>query len=51
MNEPMQVPDEFRPIEPETPEATRQALQPSVPAPAERFEPFSATHDRPPLPR
>jgi hypothetical protein len=51
MNEPMQVPDEFRPIEPDTPEAARQTAQPAESAPTERFEPFSATHDRPPLPR
>jgi hypothetical protein len=51
MDEPTQVPDEFRPIEPDTPEAIRRTAQPPEPVPAERFEPFSASHDRPPLPR
>ena len=51
MSEPMQIPDDLRPIEPETPEAARQTqAQPSAPEPARRLEPFSSVHERPPLP-
>ena len=49
--QPMQIPDDLRPIEPETPEAARQTqAQPSAPEPARRLEPFSSVHERPPLP-
>jgi hypothetical protein len=52
MSEPMQIPDEVRPFEPETPEAARQAqAQPLASEPARRLEPFSGVHERPPLPR
>jgi hypothetical protein len=52
MSEPMQVPDELRPIEPETPEAARQTqARPLASEPARRLEPFSGVHERPPLPK
>ena len=50
MSEP-QVPEHLRPIEPRT-QGDEQAVATPPPAGAtdERLEPFSATHERPPLP-
>jgi hypothetical protein len=48
MNESMHIPDELRPIEPQGPEK-RQTAAPA-PEPVAPLEPFSASHDRPPLP-
>lgn len=48
MNESVHVPDELRPIEPHAPE--KRHVPPPAPEPAQESRPFSATHERPPLP-
>jgi len=51
MNEPPQVPEEFMPIEPGmSPEEISAREAARLATPRERLEPFSATHQRPPLP-
>ena len=51
MGEPVQMPEAFRPIEPETPEDMRQIhVQRFASATNETLTPLSATHTRPPLP-
>jgi hypothetical protein len=51
MSESMHIPDELRPIEPQAAEkATQRQAPPSTPEPARDLQPFSAAHERPPLP-
>lgn len=51
MSERVEVPDEFRPVEPLKAEGTRQAQAPPEPDFGDRLAPLSATHERPPLPK
>jgi hypothetical protein len=49
MSESVHIPEEPRPIEPHAPEK-RQSPPPPPAGPDRELRPFSATHERPPLP-